>query len=450
MDITFITIHDLSADGLIMFASGSVFDVLGYDAEELTGRSCFDYFHPQELPFARSVHGRGVHLDRASVLAYCSLRRKDGVFVRCECVFTVVHSVIFACTSLYRYTEKSQARAIAAPIVRRVFSSSQADPRYHMLSHLSSKFTTPMPPPGHHEPRAAMVLNRFARTLPVMYATHGLDDILGIQAEDMAGVSFYQCIARACLVDAVTAIERAKENDSIAYLRFKWRDPRLAQDQDGEEDDMEARLADIESVVDSIDGSSTDGGVSLNSRSTSSPSDRGGSGSTPDSSMEEQPVPDGIDVECVVSCTSDGLVVIIRKARDAITSLVPSVFATPWGVDAPQPAQYGLPAPQQPAAAPSGPLPYDFMDSIRQVAVFAWSLRSINEDVMSHANGAQPDGMDKVGGFETPKSVHGMRTNKRTREWEASVRQARDGAPYDVDGMPQWKGPGGHPSKRRY
>jgi len=92
----------------LVYASHSITEVLGYDSQEIVGRSCFEYFHPDERPFAQSVHGKGVELDKAAVLSYCRLRTADGNYVTCECVFTVVYSVIVASTSLYRPTSRSQ------------------------------------------------------------------------------------------------------------------------------------------------------------------------------------------------------------------------------------------------------------------------------------------------------------------------------------------------------
>ena len=183
-------------------------------------------------------------MDKAAVLSYCRLKDKDGRWLGCEVVFTVVFDVMVGCTSIYRRGLKSQStwtfqlsdltdaakflykgRATEAPVIRRLFSSSPRDPRYHMLSHLSSKFELP-PIHGNHEPRAALFLNRYTRTLTIMYATDGLSDVLGISGEEMKGKSFYYCIEENCLQDAVRCLENAKANDSIAYLRFWYRDPR--------------------------------------------------------------------------------------------------------------------------------------------------------------------------------------------------------------------------------
>lgn len=61
---------------------------------------------------AMRVHNRGVELDKAAMLSYCTLKRIDGNFVGCECVFTVVYSVIVACVSLYRETAKSKGECV--------------------------------------------------------------------------------------------------------------------------------------------------------------------------------------------------------------------------------------------------------------------------------------------------------------------------------------------------
>ncbi|KAL2106220.1 hypothetical protein VUR80DRAFT_7063 [Thermomyces stellatus] len=110
MDQTFMTIHNLSPEGNILFASESVIDVLGYRPSEVQGKSCFDYFHPQEIPFARSVYSRGILLDKAAVLHYCRIRARNGQWIICECCFTVVHDVLVACTSIYRRGVRSASR----------------------------------------------------------------------------------------------------------------------------------------------------------------------------------------------------------------------------------------------------------------------------------------------------------------------------------------------------
>lgn len=106
---------DLTPDCNILFASDSITDILGWRPEEVHGRSVFSYFHPDEVPFARSIHSRGILLDKAASLHYARLVTRDGQWASCECCFTVVHDVLVACTSIYRRDQKSESRYLIDP-----------------------------------------------------------------------------------------------------------------------------------------------------------------------------------------------------------------------------------------------------------------------------------------------------------------------------------------------
>ena len=346
-------------------------------------------------------------------------------------------------------------RAIDAPAVRRIFSSSPKDPRYHMLSYMSNKFTQEQAPHS-HEPRAALFLNRYTRTSTIMFATSGVANILGIRAEQLIGKSFYFCIAENCLSDAVRCLERAKANDSVAYLRFWFRNPLLeenrnrnasmadGQSSDEDEDEGGVRIirpeANSEVAVESSDSSRS----GLNDDPTPARLDatydeensRSSSGNSIDferhdsdrvfdppathrsrsSTSSVSPVDpvrlnlERIEVEAVVSCTSDGLVVVLRRARPLIPQAVcaaepinynQGVFAAPWALELFEPfeAEASLDGSVPQAASPPGtePEPTPVMTAIRDVAAFAWSLTGINGALVDLANGkpsgeAQPPG----------------------------------------------------------
>ena len=99
---------DLSLDARIKYVSDSVEDILGYLPPEVKGKSCWEYFHPDEVPFARAIFGRGIQLDKAAQLNYCRVKHKDGTWIGCECVFTIVYDVIVASTSIYRRSLRSR------------------------------------------------------------------------------------------------------------------------------------------------------------------------------------------------------------------------------------------------------------------------------------------------------------------------------------------------------
>lgn len=315
-----------------------------------------------------------------------------------------------------------------------------------MLSHLSAKFTQSAKE-QQHEPRAALFLNRFTRTLTIMYATSGLRDVIGIPAEEMKGRSFYYCIAENCLDDAVKCLENAKGNDSIAYLRFWFRDPRQDDHPPPPDDDSDDEMTTDDSAggVDLISGSergSASSGAAESSGSMEVDAEGGGGHSSSDStgpadtheaifghsreaqssassapashSNSHSPMPqpsDPIEIEAVISCTSDGMVVCLRKARPMIPHPTHrpgkpvyenGLFAAPWAAEPMLPPLetrpgHGFGGGFAPALGPQGarhdnispprPSDSDFMNAIRDQAIFSWALTGINGALQEYAQG---------------------------------------------------------------
>ncbi|KAK3678275.1 hypothetical protein LTR78_001570 [Recurvomyces mirabilis] len=466
METTFISIHDLTPEARILYSSDSVVDILGYTPDEIVNRSAWEFFPADELPYAQKFHEKRVQMDKAAVLAYCRVRDRDGRWIGCECCFTIVYDVMIVCTSIYKHGLASEKRALEAPMVRRMFSSSPRDPRYHMLSHISARFKQDHKV-SEHEPRAALFLNRFTRTLTIMYATSGLQDVIGIPAEAMRGRSFYYCIAENCLQDAVKCLENAKGNDSIAYLRFWFRDPRVDDQRPPPDDDSDDEMTGTEFSV----ASSVDGGVQLQGQDNTSPASAGSTnssavrsstsmevdrqddnepnsrtssgdstnavdtheaifgttlraeesvsslGSSPDRDRRAPSRPahvDPVELEAVVSCASDGLVVCLRRARPMIPHPTHrpgrpvyenGLFAAPWAQEPMLPpverrSGAGFGPTFAPALGPHGARPqsgspiraatrdqHDFMAAIRDQAVFAWALTGINGTLANAAMG---------------------------------------------------------------
>lgn len=435
---------------------------MGYQPADVVGKSIWEFLHPDEIPFAKTVHRRGIHHDKAAVLSYFQLRHKQGHWICCESVFTIVYDIMVASTSSYGRGSPSQSksspypldehqlnnwspeRAVDAPVVRRLFSSSPRDPRYHMLSYISSKFSQ-LPKTLSHEPRAALFLNRFTRTSSIMFATSGVASILGVTPQQLVSKSFYYCIDERCLRDAVRCIETAKANESIAYLRFWYRNPLLG---DGDSDvqmmDSESADEEEEEDVEDEDHSDDDGSDTMSANrsiisfgSDIARSDSNSSGrsldsvgkissespssrypmhrSTPGSIPDRRPPPGGtshptagtpasrdgdrpIEIEAVVSCSSDVLLVVLRRARPPIpqsmprdghpiyanTLLTPPPSTNPTvqldsGYGHTQNASYPLSSPSP--SLPGGPEPGEFMETVRGVAELTGGVIGINESL---------------------------------------------------------------------
>jgi hypothetical protein len=114
---------------------------------------------------------------------------------------------------------------------------------------------------------------------------------------------------------------------------------------------------------------------------------------------------DDIELEALILCTTDGVVVCLRRARPMLSGVVPvprqapqeytGTYAAPWAsqpVFHPAPTQmppYPLSA-QRPATIQTGPsmqFQNFFMQSIRDIAVFVWTFTGINGSLAQYARG---------------------------------------------------------------
>lgn len=85
-------------------------DIIGYSPDDLLGRSCWEFFHPEELPVARAKHDRSIQMDKAAVLSYCRMKDNQGNWIGCEVVFTIVYDVLIGCTSIYKRGLQAQSQ----------------------------------------------------------------------------------------------------------------------------------------------------------------------------------------------------------------------------------------------------------------------------------------------------------------------------------------------------
>lgn len=226
-----------------------------------------------------------------------------------------------------------------------------------MLEHLSPKFKMP---PMEREPRAALILNRFTRNLTIMYATDAVAQILGLRPDELVDRPFYECIQPNCIEEAERCLESAKANESIAYLRFWYKDPRADLNDEANEEEQEADDTDEEADDSSNDSDEEEthikdsrfghDGMELDEDEEDRTGHADGHSEWRDEGEDASPsdapvsrpsrcreqAPQLFELEAVVSCTSDGLVVVLRKARPPIMpaafNLENGLFAAPWGL----------------------------------------------------------------------------------------------------------------------
>ena len=87
---------DLSSAVRVRFASQAIEDVLGYEPDEVINTSLWDYLHPDEILLAEEVLERNVRHDKAATLNYFHIRHRQGHWVTCEVMSTVVYNMLVA------------------------------------------------------------------------------------------------------------------------------------------------------------------------------------------------------------------------------------------------------------------------------------------------------------------------------------------------------------------
>src|SRR5574341_1457167 len=129
-------INVIDADGTLRFVSQGVTRVLGYRPDELVGRNCFDYLHPEDLERART--GFAEHLGRPGgrLEVEFRLRHKDGTWRSAEAV-TVNHLATPGISGIvfnYRdVTERKRAERAQQAVLQVAEAAHTAPSLQHLL-----------------------------------------------------------------------------------------------------------------------------------------------------------------------------------------------------------------------------------------------------------------------------------------------------------------------------
>ncbi len=77
-------------DGVFLYASPASYRLLGYEPEELVGRSAYEMFHPEDVEQILNMHERILELPEAYTATY-RIRRKDGSYTWFETASRTIH-----------------------------------------------------------------------------------------------------------------------------------------------------------------------------------------------------------------------------------------------------------------------------------------------------------------------------------------------------------------------
>ncbi|KAF9346454.1 hypothetical protein BGX26_002022, partial [Mortierella sp. AD094] len=102
---SFITFHDVTPQMCVLWASPSVYDVMGYEPEEAVGLYTTDLIVPDCLNNSSVAINENIKNDLAATQLINSLRHKDGHPVHLLHVITTCYDFMVNCSTMIEDTE---------------------------------------------------------------------------------------------------------------------------------------------------------------------------------------------------------------------------------------------------------------------------------------------------------------------------------------------------------
>ncbi|KAF9995536.1 hypothetical protein BGZ80_007481 [Entomortierella chlamydospora] len=127
---TFISIHDLTPSIRFLWASPSVYDVLGYTPDEIVCMNAADMIYPEDVTNSSDALSENIKNDLVASQLVNKLRRKDGTPAHLLHVFSTCYDVLVNCSTLLdeEDDEYQQLRAHSTAMTSIVGSKEESAP----------------------------------------------------------------------------------------------------------------------------------------------------------------------------------------------------------------------------------------------------------------------------------------------------------------------------------
>ncbi|KAF9943870.1 hypothetical protein BGZ70_005341, partial [Mortierella alpina] len=185
---SFIYFNDLTPEASFLWASDSIEDCLGYTPEEIVGWSAYSLLFKEDIPVTRTSHHEHVLNDFVASQAIIAHRHKDGGRILIEVVFSTCHDFI-ACCGIVLDADDRTSGAKLQHNASLTFNSTLRSRQFERLRrhNIASKTGTWDTKDLLLEPRVCIILNRFSRSLEVLYASPLCELLLHIDAQAIEG-----------------------------------------------------------------------------------------------------------------------------------------------------------------------------------------------------------------------------------------------------------------------
>ncbi|ORX90978.1 hypothetical protein K493DRAFT_310992 [Basidiobolus meristosporus CBS 931.73] len=196
--ISFFGIYEATRSNQIIYLSESVSDALGFEPDELVGKSTFDYYHPDDLTCALNVFDDCIRNQRLGAIIHVRVRGKFG-WVEIEVVWSFCHNIIFHTNRLIRGPDRFEESRMGSPMIAAQPGSSESQSTQaqmnpplelaHPAAAVSERLNS-----STAEPRVGLVLNRFSYYCYIQYCSELVGYMFGISQKEILGNSFLSYI----------------------------------------------------------------------------------------------------------------------------------------------------------------------------------------------------------------------------------------------------------------
>ncbi|KAI8358107.1 hypothetical protein B0O80DRAFT_274238 [Mortierella sp. GBAus27b] len=228
---SFIAFGDLSAAGRILWMSPNVYNILGYEPEELIGLPGYEVISPDDHANTREFQKEYVMNDLIASQMVARFKTKDGPPTLGVAVVSICYDFSVAIVSVLdsgveAYLER---RAHSTTMNRRVGSKKEEFERMrrHHQAFAENSWNQHFMEP---EARVCLIINRFTRNLTIMYASSACEKVFNVDPDEITGKPVLLYIRSDDLAPFVEQVDLVKTSTTISQMRFWFQSPNCRQE----------------------------------------------------------------------------------------------------------------------------------------------------------------------------------------------------------------------------
>jgi hypothetical protein len=228
MGRNWITFYDTSPEGRVIYTSDSVTDHTLFEPNELVGRTAYSIFHPGDQANVKNAHVQNVYNERmSSMIAYRHLCR-NGEYIQIESLVICSYDFIVTCNFILEEDSTEHKMRVSAAdewyvcIHNGPLQKVSTWKVHKKLNITRDELWKDDQVVRTLEKRVCLILNRFTDSLEIVYASSLAYEVLGLDHVKCLGNSIYDYLPEIDCMSLQTHMNLSKRHDMMFRLRFDW------------------------------------------------------------------------------------------------------------------------------------------------------------------------------------------------------------------------------------